>query len=65
MVATIGADTLDDPSLDIDKYHGVLVVTKYSSTRDNCVAVYDDNAIEVQELAPSCSESVRSLVHKR
>ena len=54
-MATSGDDTLDDPSLDIDKYHGVLVVTKYSSTRDNCVAVYDDNAIEVQELAPSCS----------
>ena len=48
MVETSGADTLDDPSPDTDKCHGVSVVTKESSTSDNCVAVYDDNAIELQ-----------------
>ena len=45
MVATGRADTLDDPSPDTDKDHGVSVVTKESTTSDNCVAVYDDNAI--------------------
>ena len=65
MVATSGADTFDYPSPDTDKDNFVSVVTNESSTSDNCVTVYDDNAIEVQELAPSCSESVRSLVHKR
>ena len=48
MMETSGADTLDDPYPDTDKDHGVSVVTKDSSTRDNCVAVYDDKAIEVQ-----------------
>ena len=65
MVAASSADTLDDPSPDIDKNHVVSVVTKESSTSDNCVAFYENNAIKVQELAPSYSESVRSLVHKR
>ena len=48
MVETSRADTLDEPSQYTDKYHGVSVVTKYSSTSDDCVAVYDDNAIKVQ-----------------
>ena len=64
-MATSGDDTLNDPSLDTDKDHGVLVVTKYSSTSDNCDAVYDDNTIEVQELAPLCSKLVSILVHKQ
>ena len=38
MVATSGANTLDDPSPDTDKDHGVSVVTKESITSDKCVA---------------------------
>ena len=49
MVATSGADNLDEPYPDTDKYTGVLVVTKESSTSDNYVGVYDDNAIKVQQ----------------
>ena len=48
IVATSGANTLDEPSPDTDKDHGVSVVTKESSISDNCVAFYDDNAIKVQ-----------------
>ena len=65
MVENSDADTLGDPSQDTDKDHGVLVVKKESRTSYNCVVVYDDNAIEVQELALSCSELMSSLVHKR
>ena len=65
MVETSGADTLDDHSPCTDREHGVSVVTKESSTSDNCVAVYDNNTIKVQELAHSCSELVSSLVYKQ
>ena len=65
MVEISRADTLNDLSLDIDKYHGLSVVTKESITSDNCVAVYDNNKTKVQELSHLCSESVSSLFHKR